>query len=238
MKSSSTNILARIVAGGIVAAGLLAAGQAGAADTTVSGSTSTSGSTTESSSTSGTSHAAKSFIKDASEGNQAEIALANLAEQKSQNSDIKQLAQMIRDDHQQAQQKLETIAQAHGVTLDQKPGWMDRHEQNKLEKLSGAEFDKEYATQMLSDHAKDINKFQKAAQDVQESDVKQYAQDCLSKLQAHMQHAETAAQAVGVDQNTISSYTKKVSSGGAMGGTSDKFDTSRGASTNSPIVQP
>lgn len=246
--SSSSKNIARILTGGIVAAGLLAAGQLNAADTTVSGSVTTPGATTTgSTATSTTSHKASSFIKEASEGNQAEIALANLAEQKSQNSEIKQLAQMIREDHQQAQQKLQTIAQAHGVTLDQTPTWTQRRAQNKLEKLNGAEFDQTYAKDMLEDHAKDINKFQKAAQDLEESDVKEYAQECVSKMQTHLQHAESAAKAVGVDQKTISSYTEKVS-GGSMGGTVDKSETmqgtdasrsgDRGGSTNSPIVQP
>src|SRR5262245_34860747 len=103
------------IAGGLMIAGLLAAGRAGAADTT------------------GTSVSSKgsSFIKEASGGNLAEIATAQLAQQKSQNAEVKSLAQTIQMDHQQAQDKLQTIAQAHGVTLDQKPSWSQRRAQSK-----------------------------------------------------------------------------------------------------------
>jgi putative membrane protein len=209
-------LLTRVISAGIIAAaGMLAQ----AADTTINANTTTDQSV---------SHKASAFIKDAAQANRGEIAFAQIAEQKSQNSDIKQLAQQLREDHQQADQKLQTIAQAHGVTVDQDLTWMQKREQGKLEKLSGAEFDKEYAKTMLKDHHADIAKFQKAAQDIQEPDVKQFAQEILPKLQAHLQHAEQAAQAVGVDQSTISSYTKQSS---GAGGTADKSQSETGQGT-------
>jgi len=97
-----------------------------------------------------------SFIKEASAGNQSEIALAQLAQTKAQNPEVKELAKMLQQDHQQAQEKLQTIAQAHGIQLETTPSWTQRRAQSKLEKLSGAEFDQQYAKDMLEDHATDI----------------------------------------------------------------------------------
>ena len=198
-------------AGSLIVAGLMAAGRAGAADTT-GNSLSSKGS---------------GFVKEASEGNQSEIALAQLAQQKAQNPEIKSLAQMIQQDHQQAQEKLQTIAQTHGLTLDTTPTWSQRRAQSKLEKLSGAEFDQQYAKDMLEDHVTDIKKFQKASQNIEDSDVKQYAQDCLPKLQAHLQHAESAAKSAGVDASTVTSITKNMPAG--IGGSGDNQESSRGA---------
>lgn len=197
MKYSAT-ILTRIV-GGLIVAGFLAAGRAGAADTSLS-------------------HEASSFIKEASEGNQGEIAMAQLAEQKTENPEVKQLAQMIQNDHQQAQEKLQTIAQAHGVRLDQGLTWSQKRAQGKLEKLTGPDFDQQYTKNMLEDHVTVLNKFQKASEKIQEADVKQYAQENIPKLQEHLQHAETAAKAVGVDPGTISSITSKAPAMGGAGG--------------------
>src|SRR5579862_2856158 len=126
------------IVGGFIIAGSLGAGHVIAADT------------------SAISSKASDFIKDASLGNQSEITMAELAQQKSQNSDVKDLAQMLQQDHQQAQAKLQNIAQAHGVALDQTPGWSQRRAQSKLEKLSGADFDQQYAKDMLEDHVTDI----------------------------------------------------------------------------------
>jgi len=201
------------IAGGLVIAGLLAAGRAGAADTTTSGSA--------------LSSKGSSFVKEASEGNQSEIALAQLAQQKAQNPEVKNLAQMIQQDHQQAQEKLQTIAQAHGMTLDTTPTWSQRRSQAKLEKLNGAEFDQQYTKDMLEDHVTDIKKFQKASQNIEDTDVKQYASECLPTLQKHLQHSETAAKSAGVDESTISSITKKMP--GAVGGTGENQENGRGA---------
>jgi putative membrane protein len=168
-----------------------------------------------------------SFVKEASAGNQSEVALAQLAQQKAQNPEIKNLAQLIQQDHQQAQEKLQTIAQAHGITLDQSPSWTQKRAQSKLEKLSGAEFDQQYAKDMLEDHVTDIKKFQKASENIQDGDVKQYAQECLPKLQAHLQHAESAAKSAGVDESTIASITKSLPAG--VGGTGENQESTRGA---------
>lgn len=202
----SAKIFAR-VGGSFIVAGFLAAGHAGAADSSLS-------------------HAAKSFINEASEGNQGEIAMAQLAQQKSENPQVKQLAQMIQKDHQQAQKKLQTIAQAHGVTLDQGLTFSQKRAQAKLEKLTGSDFDQQYTKNMLEDHVTDLNKFQKASEKIQEEDVRQYALQTIPKLQEHLQHTEVVAKAVGVDPATISSITSKAP---AMGGAGENQEKGRGA---------
>lgn len=194
------------IAGGLVVAGLLAAGRAGAADSSLS-------------------REASSFIKEASEGNQGEIAMAQLAEQKAQNPKVKSLAQMIQNDHQQAQEKLEAIAQAHGVTLDQGLTWSQKRAQGKLKKLMGADFDQQYTKDMLEGHVDNLNRFTKASRDIKEADVKQYAQENIPKLEEHLKHAEIAAKAVGVDPGTISSITSKAP---AMGGAGENQGVGRG----------
>jgi putative membrane protein len=217
MKYSTKHITC--IAGSFIIAGLLAAS---AADTTM-------GNTDNAQ----LSSKGASFVKEASAGNQAEIALAQLAQTKSQSSEVKDLAQMIQKDHQQAQEKLQTIAQAHNVTLDTTPTWTQRREQSKLEKLSGAEFDQQYTKDMLEDHATDIKKFEKASQNIEDTDVKQYAQQTLPTLQTHLQHTASAAKSVGVDESTISSYTKDMP--GAMGGAGENNESSRGTGQNKNV---
>lgn len=200
-----------LFAGGLIAAGLLAVAPTRAADV---------------------SDNASDFLQDAARGNQAEIAMADIAVQKAQNPEVKQLAQMIRDNHQQAQQKLQTLAQTHGVTLKDTPGLGDRLEESRLKKTSGADFDKEYTTLMLKDHEKDINKFQKAANQITETDVKEYAQNCLSTLRKHFDHAEKAARSVGVSEETISDIAKKLP--GEMGGAGERYNRGAGTGQKQP----
>jgi putative membrane protein len=154
------------------------------------------------------SHRAKEFVKEAAQANQTEIAMANVADGKTQNTKVKELAHMMRTDHEQNYAQLQSIAQNHGVTLDPSLDLMNQHAVNRLQKVNDADFDKEYTKVMLKDHVKCIKRFEKAASDIEEQDVKQYAQSTLPALRHHLQMSEEAARAVGLDDATISSIVK------------------------------
>jgi putative membrane protein len=151
------------------------------------------------------SHHGKEFLKAAGQANQMEIAMASVAENKSQNTQVKDLARMMRTDHEQNYGLLQTVAQNHGITLEPKLDMLNQHEVNRLQKANDADFDKEYTKVMLKDHVKCINRFEKAASDIEEQDVKQYAQNTLPALRHHLQKSEEVARAVGVDEATINS---------------------------------
>ena len=195
-------------------------------------STGTSGYQTTTESTMGE-HSAKSFIKQAFQGNQMEIDLGNVGTSKAQNPELKSFCQMLVTDHTQANNELQPIAQKYGVT--EQATRRTQREANKFEKeSSGPEFDKKLATELLKDHQKDIAKFQRAASKLQETDVKQYAETMLPKLQEHLQKAETIARAVGVDESTISSIAKNTAT---FGGTAETQESTTGAGTSTSPKQ-
>ena len=167
------------------------------------------------------------FIKEAAKINDSEIALGELGARKAENPDLKAFSQQMQQDHTQANQQLQPIAQKYGVSLEQPIKGKAHHEVAKLEKASGANFDKEFATAMLKNHEKAYQKFQKAATELSDPEVKQYAETMLPKLRQHFDRAATVAQEVGVSQSTISSYSKKLPP--AVGGTSEEQNTSQGA---------
>jgi len=162
---------------------------------------------------SGISHADKEFIEFASQANQTEIAMADIADSRSQNSDIKDFARMMRTDHQGNLAQLQTIAQKYSVVLDPSLDMMNKHAVNHLQKVDAADFDKDYAKVMLKDHVKVITKFDKALEDVSQPDLKQYAENTLPALRKHLHHAENTAHSVGLDQDTISSILKGLPAG-------------------------
>lgn len=178
---------------------------------------------------------AKSFLQDAIEGNSAEIALAQVAERKAQSADVRQMAQMIRKDHEQANQSLRSLAQAHGVSMNQTVDSKHQKKLDRMQKLSGTEFDKEYSKEMLKDHHKDVQKYEHASKNLTETDVQQYAQATLPKLRQHLQHAQHCAQTVGVDQATISSILKKSD---PMGGSKEKSEKTTGSEASDSSTQP
>lgn len=170
-----------------------------------------------------------SFIKDAAKDNNMEVAMAEVGAQKATNPELKSFCQQLQQDHTQANQQLQPLAQKYGVSIEQPVKGLAHHEMNKFEKeASGSKFDQDFATEMLKSHQKDIKKFEEASTNLQDADVKQYAQTMLPKLQQHFDRAVTVAKAVGVEQSTISSYSKKLPAG--VGGTSDSdLDTTKGA---------
>jgi len=103
----------------------------------------------------------KEFVQEAMKGNQAEVALAEVAAQKAQNAELKEFAQHLQKDHTQANEQLRPIAESLGVQTSQS---LDEKHQKKLtrfQEMQGAEFDKEFAIYALKDHKKDIAKYEK-----------------------------------------------------------------------------
>ena len=208
----------------------LAARAADPTTTTTTTGTSGYGTTTESTSSD---RGAKSFIKEAFRDNQEEIDIANIGMNKAQNAELKSFCQKLQEDHTQANQQLQPLAQKYGVAEEQSK--LRQHEVNRFEKEeAGPAFDKKLATELLKGHTKDISKFERASTKLQETDVKQYAETMLPKLREHLQHAATVARAVGVDQSTISSAMSKAE---AVGGTSETPESRTGSSTSDKLDQ-
>ena len=68
----------------------------------------------------------------------------------------------------------------------------------RLQTASGAEFDRQYLTAMLEGHEKAISKYQMAAQQLSDADLKQYASAALPKLREHQNKVRSLAQARGI----------------------------------------
>jgi putative membrane protein len=178
-----------------------------------------------------TSHQAKEFIKDAADRNAYVLAMANVAQDKAQNADVKKLAQDVRTERQQAGEQLQTVASARNITTDQSLGWISQHEVNSLQKTDASKFDQEYVKGLLKDEVKDIKAYQTAADEIQESDVKSFAQTRLTKMRDCLQRTETAARTVGLDDSTISSITRTVAY-------QNNTDRNQSLTVNQPPAQP
>ena len=135
------------------------------------------------------------FLKSAAEGGQQEVTLATTAESKAANPQVKALAETIRKDHESANAELKTLAEKKNVTLPMTPSTADKATSNRLEKLSGAAFDKAYVAEMVKDHRTDIAEFQKHEKD-SDPDVAAWATRTLPALQNHLKMALEAQKAI------------------------------------------
>jgi putative membrane protein len=94
--------------------------------------------------------------------------LSEFAESKASNPDVKAFAQKMVTEHKQMGASMKPFAESWGLTppagLDDDP----QKDYDKLNGLSGADFDKEYMSIMVSDHAKALDAFTKEAKDTKD----------------------------------------------------------------------
>jgi putative membrane protein len=91
------------------------------------------------------------------------------------------------------------------------PTELDRsteREMDKLNKLSGADFDREYMKHMVSDHKKDVREFKSEAKKAKDADVKQFASSTLPTLEQHLSLAQAAEKAATTEPKNAAKGTK------------------------------
>ena len=163
---------------------------------------------------------AEKFIQKAQASGQMEVQMGQLAQQQAQNQEVKNLAAALLRDHTQANQKLQQIASAKNVTLDQKERAKHKKHLDQLKSKSGADFDKEFVRMALQHHKKDIAEFERCQNQLTDQELKSFISETLPKLRQHQQMARTAARSVGVDEASIAAEVDDddTSAAGAAGG--------------------
>jgi putative membrane protein len=121
------------------------------------------------------SSADKAFVTKAAQGGMMEVQLGQLAAGKGMSQDVKDFGSKMVTDHGRAGDELKGIATSKGLTLPDKLD--DKHQAmvDKMGKLSGAAFDKEYVTTMVKAHKADDALFVKEASSGSDPDLKAFA---------------------------------------------------------------
>lgn len=189
------------------AGGSMGSSSSGGSSSGMGGSSASGSSSMDSSSRMGASGASgtlaaadRKFMMEAASGGMLEVAAGRLAATQAQDPQIKAFGQRMVTDHTQANQQLMSLASAKGVQL---PTSMERkHQQmvDKLQAMSGAEFDRAYASMMAKDHKEDVEAFRKASRDSKDPDLKSFATQTLPTLQDHYATAQTLPGAKGSRQ--------------------------------------
>jgi putative membrane protein len=131
------------------------------------------------------------FVEKAAEGGMAEVQLGQLAAQRAQSDEVKQFAQRMVTDHSTANDKLKKVASQKGITLPANLDSSTQREYEKLEKLSGNKFDREYMSHMVADHKNDVKEFESEAKSAKDADIKTFASTTLPTLQEHLKMAQS-----------------------------------------------
>ena len=129
------------------------------------------------------------FLVNAAEINLEEIKLGQLAQEKGNASHIKELGKMMEDAHTKSLAELIALAKTKIITIPTSPTDNAMDAFKKLDAKSGNNFDKEYADMMVSGHKDAISTFEKASENCEDADIKNWASTMLPDLRKHLDHA-------------------------------------------------
>jgi putative membrane protein len=110
----------------------------------------------------------KKFLSMAAQSDQNEIALSKVAGEKATNPAVKAFAEKMVTEHTKMSESMKPFADSWGLTAPMGPDADHQSEIEKLNGLSGADFDKEYMDQMVSDHSKALSAFTTEAKDTKD----------------------------------------------------------------------
>src|SRR5690606_21598917 len=103
---------------------------------------------------------------------------------------IMEYGKMMEQDHHSVNEKLRETARQKGYDVNDKLSPEAQQQFDKLKNLRGADFDREFAMQMISDHQKAIELFTKQSENGQDAELKKLASEALPKLRHHLTRIE------------------------------------------------
>lgn len=134
--------------------------------------------------------AERDFMIKAAQSDLAEIDMARIAMQKSQNSDVRDFANMIDRDQTSALEDLMDLMREKGMSEPNVLSPEAKADIEKMTALSGPEMNREFVNTIVADLQKSIEMYQDQADIAQSPDVSEYAEDTLPKLEMHMEKAQ------------------------------------------------
>jgi putative membrane protein len=137
------------------------------------------------------------FMERAAQGNMAEVQLGKIAVQRAENSEVKQFAQRMVDDHTKANDELTQLASTRDVKMPEDLEPKHKVIMSRLQGLSGADFDRAYMRDMVNDHEHDVALFAQQAKATKDADLKTWIENTLPVLRRHEQMAQNTARTVG-----------------------------------------
>jgi putative membrane protein len=135
----------------------------------------------------------KQFLTTASQANLNEIKLSELAEQKASSPEVKAYAHKMVADHNTLGMKMKPFADAWAIPAPSSLDADHQAEYDKLNGLSGSDFDKEYIAAMDKDHHLALDLFTAEASSTTDAKFKAAVLQGKSVVSAHTHMADSMA---------------------------------------------
>ena len=134
----------------------------------------------------------KLFITNVAQMSMAEVKLSEAAADHAKSENVKTFAKQMAEDHTKANDELKKLAEDKGVQLGDDLKGAQKTKVERVSKLNGAAFDKEYLKAMVMDHTESVKLFQAESDKGKDPAVKEWASTMLPKMKEHLQMAKDA----------------------------------------------
>jgi putative membrane protein len=125
------------------------------------------------------------FVFEVLASSYGEIKLAELANQRSRTSDVKQIAQKVQSENAASLNELKTLAQAKAISVPVEETDAAKRKIENIAGESGPDFDKEWCQEMMEMHDHNIDKFEERLEDTQDAELKAFITKTLPVLKNH-----------------------------------------------------
>ncbi len=127
------------------------------------------------------------FIVNAVAANLAEINLAQLAQNKSTDMEVKKMATMLETDHTKVLHSLTGYANSKGISVPTTETDEAMKDKNDLAQMSGKDFDIKWCEQLQENHKKSIRKFESRMNKTEDVALKDLLSSTLPGLKSHLE---------------------------------------------------
>jgi putative membrane protein len=138
------------------------------------------------------------YVPNAAEGDMYEIMAADIALERSQNAQVKELAQMIKTDHTAASNAMKALLPQAAPDV-QMPTELDERRQGMLDNLRSASaetFDQVYLDQQIAAHNEAVTLHRGFSDNADAPRLAEHARTVLPKIEMHLRRAEELREAM------------------------------------------
>ena len=137
------------------------------------------------------------FVRNAAEASMSQVDIGKVAEQRSQNPEVKKFAQMMVEEHSKLTEQLKQLGMSENVNLPTSVTRDDANAHRSLAAMNGPTFDRQYLGRVNSELHRQLGEFERGASLGTKPALKDYAQRTQPTLQAEIQQVKQLLTRVG-----------------------------------------
>ncbi len=143
------------------------------------------------------------FIEAAARANNLDLQVADRAIEAASEPQVKELANSLKNQHDQSRQVLKAIAERKNLTFNEDLQPEQKQKLDQLKDQPKEQFTKAFFQQQLASYQDCITKYGKIGQSLQDPELKTFAESQAKKLGDSVSRLQSVASAVGIDTSSM-----------------------------------